>query len=284
VKRLALIFAVAAMGADLKVDHITVAGSDLAKLRAMFAKAGLETEYGGKHSNGSTEMALASFADGSYLELIAPQPGADASAHYWSPFMLKNGGPCAWAIRSVDIEGDKQRLTDAGIAIVAQRNGRTRPDGVELKWETANVGPGPAGSFFPFLIHDETPRERRVYPSGKPTLPGISGVLFVAVAVRDLDAAVLKYRAAFGLAEPKRQNDAVLGAQLAWFPGSPIVLAAATEKDGWVAARLARFGEAPCAFVLADSDLQDIMSTQWFSHPIRWINPPLPDMRIGISP
>jgi glyoxalase-like protein len=281
VKLLALIFAVAAMGADLKVDHITVAGSDLEKLQQM---VGIKTEFGGKHSNGQTEMALASFADGSYLELIAPQPGADASAHYWSPFMLKNGGPCAWAIRSSDIAADMARLKSAGVEVRSQRNGRTRPDGVELKWETVDAGPASPGSFFPFLIHDETPRERRVYPSGKPTLPGISGVLFVAVAVRDLDAAIAKYRAAFGLPEPKTQNDRAMGATLAWFPGSPVILAAATEKDGWVAARLAKFGEAPCAFVLADSDLQDIQSTKWFSHPIRWIDPHLPDMRIGMSP
>ena len=142
-------------------------------------------------------MALASFPDGSYLELIAPQPGHYASAHYWGPFMSKNGGPCAWAITSADIAGDEKRLRDAGIAETAARNGRSRrPDGVELKWETANVGPGSAGSFFPFLIHDETPRERRVYPHGKPTTTKIWGVLFVFIAVWTIcPAAIAKYRA-----------------------------------------------------------------------------------------
>ena len=55
---------IAAAG-ELKVDHVTVAGSDLASLQRMFADAGVPTEYGGKHSNGQTEMALSSFPDGS---------------------------------------------------------------------------------------------------------------------------------------------------------------------------------------------------------------------------
>jgi catechol 2,3-dioxygenase-like lactoylglutathione lyase family enzyme len=279
VKLLGLIFAVTAMGADLKVDHITVAGSDLAALRGMFAKAGIETEYGGKHSNGSTEMALASFPDGSYLELIAPQPGHDASAHYWGPFMLKNGGPCAWAITSADIAADERRLKGAGIAVQSTRNGRVRPDGVELKWETANVGPGSAGSFFPFLIHDETPRERRVYPSGKPTSTKISGVEYVVIAVRDLKEAVAKYRAAFGLGEATARENRDFGGTLAYFPDSPVILA---TGHGWIAERLKQFGEAPCAFVLDSEELSKGKHRSFFVfEDVRWINPG--GMRIGLG-
>jgi hypothetical protein len=42
-------------------------------MRESFAAAGLETDYGGPHGNGGTQMALLGFNDGSYLELIAPQ-------------------------------------------------------------------------------------------------------------------------------------------------------------------------------------------------------------------
>src|SRR5215470_2191167 len=100
---------------ELKIDHVTVAGRDLAQLRQMFADAGVPSEYGGKHSNGITEMALSSFPDGSYLELIAPIAGADASPHYWSPFMKGNAGPCAWAIRSADLQPSIARFQTAGI-------------------------------------------------------------------------------------------------------------------------------------------------------------------------
>lgn len=260
--------AVTAGAADLKVDHITIAVRDLDAARAAFAKAGIETEFGGKHSNGQTEMALSSFADGSYLELIAPQPGADVSPHYWAKFMLHDGGPCAWAITSADIAADKRRLQSAGVAIESQRNGRTRPDGVRLEWETADIGPGSPGSFFPFLIHDESPRDRRVYPSGKPTTTKISGVRFVIIAVRNLPGAIAKYRAAFHLSEP------VIERERAWFRGTPVILEAGLTD------RLKQFGEAPCAFVLGSEQAWPGRSEKWFSETIHWIDPA--GMRIGI--
>ena len=63
--------------ADLIIDHVTIAGKDLKAMRATLAALGIPTEYGGPHSNHATEMALTSFPDGSYLELIAIQPNAD---------------------------------------------------------------------------------------------------------------------------------------------------------------------------------------------------------------
>ncbi|HEY2846074.1 MAG TPA: VOC family protein, partial [Bryobacteraceae bacterium] len=73
--------------ADLRIDHVTAAGRDLKSMQAALAKLGISSEYGGPHSNHATEMALTSFPDGSYLELIAIQASADpaaVAAHYWS--------------------------------------------------------------------------------------------------------------------------------------------------------------------------------------------------------
>lgn len=268
--------------ADLKIDHVTIAGSDLAALSKSFAAAGIPVEYGGKHTNGMTEMALSSFPDGSYLELIAPQKGADVTVHYWGPFMSHQGGPCAWAIRTSDMSADVRRLEAAGISAHPQKSGRLRADGVELKWETANVGPGAQGSFFPFLITDETPRERRAFPQGKPTTAKISGVKYVVVAVRNLPDAIAKYRAAFSLPEPQRDKDATLGAQLAGFPGTPVILAAPLAENTWLAARLKQFGDAPCAFILGSSEpWKSTGKTKWFAQEIAWLD--VGGARIGIS-
>ena len=57
--------AIRASGMDLKIDHVTIAGSDLSKMRDAFASLGLVSEYGGAHSNGITHMALLGFEDGS---------------------------------------------------------------------------------------------------------------------------------------------------------------------------------------------------------------------------
>jgi len=281
---MSVIIAHLASAASLKVDHVTVAGHDLARLSRLFAQAGLPVEYGGKHSNGQTEMALASFADGSYLELIAPQPGADASAHWWGKFMIGDAGPCAWAIATDDLPRDLDRFRAAGIAARSQKSGRRRPDGVELAWETATIGPEPQGSLFPFLIHDETPRERRVYPKNRPTLPEISGAAYVVVAVRDLDHVIAQYRAAFGLPAPEIQPDAFLGARLAIFRDAPVALAAPAAADSWLATRLQKFGEAPCALVLRSQQaFPASAASKWGAEAVAWMAPErLDGARIGI--
>jgi hypothetical protein len=280
---LSLVAAACLSGADVRVDHITFAGPNLADLMKMFADAGIPTEYGGRHSNGITEMALSAFPDGSYLELIAPIAGADASPHYWWPFMSGKAGPCAWAMRSMDLAPSIARLRGAGIAVHAEKAGRKRPDGVELKWETATVGPPPQGSFFPFMIADETPRDLRVYPQRKPTTTSISGVRFVVVAVRNLPEAIAKYRAAFEFGEPQQQDDPRHGAHLAWFPGSPAILAAPINDDTWLARRLKQFGEVPCAFIFASSEMKGSGGdSNWFTNRIIWLDPKtVADARIG---
>ncbi len=79
--------ALTTQAAELRIDHVTVAGRDLAAMRQAFAAAtGVAPEYGGAHANHATEMALASFADGSYLELMGLQQRADpveVAGHTW---------------------------------------------------------------------------------------------------------------------------------------------------------------------------------------------------------
>src|SRR5262249_12970525 len=141
----------------------------------------------------------------------APHPG-----QAWGKFIDERGGPCAWAIHVDDIGKEVERFKAAKVPVLdPARGGRMRTDGVRLEWETAGVGPGDRGALFPFLIHDITPRERRVYPAGKPTTEEYGGVSKVVLAVKDLKAAVALYRRGFGLPQPKEQKDAHLGATLA---------------------------------------------------------------------
>ena len=162
------ILAGSAMAQQFHIDHVTVAGKNVeAMIKALGSVAGITAQYGGPHSNQATEMALASFSDGSYLELIAIQPKADPAAleaHYWHKFLESDGGPCAWAIRPADFTAEVERLRVSKVEVSDPRkSGRKRPDGVQLDWETAQVGPT-NGGFFPFLIHDFTPRDNRAVP------------------------------------------------------------------------------------------------------------------------
>jgi hypothetical protein len=273
----------------LRVDHVTVAGTDLKKMQASLAAIGIRSEYGGPHSNHATEMALTSFPDGSYLELIAIQPNADpkaVAAHYWSTRMQKDARPTAWAAQGTDITAEVMRLNDAGIVTGGPtRAGRARPDGVKLDWEAATVGPEPNGMFFPFLIHDFTPREQRVFPSGKPTMNEFAGIAKVVIAVRDLNAAVERYRKAYGFPEPVKQDDASFGAHLAGFAGTPVVLAAPLTAQSWLNARITQVGEGPCVFVLHAEKIPTLAKskTHWFGNDVAWFDVQTLGWHLGVE-
>jgi hypothetical protein len=286
----AFILPLALGAADLKIDHVTVAGAHLDAMReALTSVGGFMTEYGGPHSNHATEMALVSFPDGSYLELMGIQARADPAAvsgHEWSKFLRNDGGPCAFALRVTDIAGEVGRLKAAGVMAGApEASGRVRPDGTKLSWETVNVGPGVRGSLFPFLIRDLTPRENRAYPSGKPTTDRVRGVGEVVIGVRDLEGSIAEYRRAFNLPAPRRQQDAKFGASLAWFEGTPIVLAQGITESSWLSRRVREYGDAPCAFVLAPMGglIGGGTISQWFGKPVFWMDEGRLGWHLGIG-
>jgi hypothetical protein len=254
------------MAQQFHVDHVTVAGKNVAAMQEALREAGIKSEYGGPHSNHATEMALASFPDGSYLELIAIQPQADPmalAAHEWHEFLESDAGPCAWAIRPENVGAEVQRLRAAGIAVTdPSRSGRKRPDGVELDWETSRIGPT-RGGFFPFMIHDFTPRDNRAFPSGKPTTTKWAGIVNVVIGVRDFADAIVRYRRAYELPAPIIERNAAFGARVVLFPGTPIVLASPLSQHSWLSERLNRFGEAPCAFVLGTQPTRTLDKISW---------------------
>jgi len=279
-----------AAGAGLKIDHVTVAGANLKQMQARLADAGIASVYGGRHSNGATEMALVSFPDGSYLELMGGQPGADPKAvarHEWGKFLQSDGMPCAWAVREADLAGEVARLRAAGIQVSApEHSGRKRPDGTELAWETSNIGAGTRGTFFPFLIQDLTPRAQRAFPDGKPVNRDFRGITRVVIAVADLESAIERYHKAYGVPPPIKQVDRSFGAQLALLGDVPVVLAKPLTADSWLAERLNRFGEGPCAFILGSTrpkKYQAATSTRWFGVDISWFDPEKLAWRLGFE-
>src|SRR5205807_845756 len=131
---------------NLQIDHVTVAGSDLALLQRAFAEAGLPTDYGGLHSNGVTHMALLGFEDGSYLELISTVK-AGAPSPWWPRQIVEDGGPCAWCARVDDLAAECARLSGLGILVQGPTSfHRERPDGARVEWDLAFLGTGERGA------------------------------------------------------------------------------------------------------------------------------------------
>jgi hypothetical protein len=100
------------------------------------------------------------------------------------------------------------------------------------------------------------------------------GIARVVIAVRSLDDAVKRYQQAFGLPAPIKQVDPEFGAQLAMMGGSPVILAAPLNGQSWLADRLEKFGESPCAFVLAAADTKKLKGSRsrWFGTEVVWLD------------
>jgi hypothetical protein len=234
---------------NLRIDHVTVAGRDLDRLVDAFAEAGFPVEYGGRHSNGVTHMAIVGFRDGSYLELISTlEPDADSP--WWDGPIHGNGGPCAWAIDVADIDAASADLRDRGVRVDGpSAYQRTREDGTLVEWDLTYLEEGDPGSTLPFLISDRTPRERRVRPTGDLESSSIAGVDTVVLAVPDLDAAVGTFEAAFDAGDPEFRESAEFDADIATYSDLPIALAEPCG-EGWLADRLDEFGPRPVAYLL----------------------------------
>jgi hypothetical protein len=270
--------------AELRIDHTTVCGADLQKMRAALTAVGIPSEYGGPHSNHATEMALTSFSDGSYLEQIALQPNGEPKAidaHEWSKQMKGNSGPCAWAVRPADIAAEVKRLQPLIQVTAPERAGRNRPDGTRLDWETSQVGSMARGTFYPFLIRDFTPREARAFPSGKPSTAEFTGVARVVIGVRNMEDAIGRYRKTYDLPEPQRQTDEVFGAKLAGFEGTPVILAEPLNSRSWLTERVEKFGDGPCGLILKGSKVAS--GVRWFGRPVSWFDAAKLGWRLGVE-
>jgi hypothetical protein len=261
----------------LKIDHVTIAGPDLAEMERAFAALGLHTNYGGPHSNGVTHMALLGFDDGSYIELISfLEPGSKETV-FWSQHIAGNGGPCGWAVQADDVAAEAARVAALGVTVKGpDYMNRRRPDGKLVEWELAFLGDQGAGATLPFIIKDITPRQWRVLPSAS-VAGRLAGVAKVILGVKNLEAASALFQRVYGWPAPQTLTDAAFGAKLANFTGAPVTLAAPLATDGWLLERLARFGESPCAYLLsatnfeaACQDFRLTPSTTWFERRVAW--------------
>jgi hypothetical protein len=108
------------------------------------------------------------------------------------------------------------------------------------------------------------------------------------VGVSDLNAAIALFRKAYGWAEPLTETQKDFG-KLAYFPGEPVILAS-PSGGGWIADRIAKYGESPVALLLGTRDFPaaakkyKLTNTKtWFGQKVGWIDPGrLRGARVGV--
>lgn len=204
---------------SLKLDHIVIAVHDLERTIADYGALGFHVVRGGDHPGRATHNALVVFGDGSYFELIAWREPSPAE-RWWQLLQRHGEGIVDFALlppsTTLTVADAKARglLLDGPLD-----GGRVRPDGERLRWQTAR---SPSADL-PFLCGDLTPRALRV-PEGEARVHanGALGVASLAIAVRDLDATLVRYRALLGTAVD--DTDTHIGEPVA-LPGSNVRVA-----------------------------------------------------------
>lgn len=262
---------------QLKIDHVTIAGSRLDILQRAFAEAGLATDYGGPHSNNVTHMALLGFDDGSYIELISTlEPGQRSP--WWDTHITDDGGPCAWAVEVDDVAAEARRIAGLGIAVNGPTQyARERPDGITIEWDLAILGDQGMGALLPFIIKDRTPRKLRVSPSASVAGTALTGVALVVIAVPAIEPAGELFQRVYDLPAPAINEWHEFGARFAHFEEQPFALAAPLDTGSWLHNRLHHFGPSPCAYLIGSTDMAatakrlPLTNTRdWSGQPLAW--------------
>lgn len=187
----------------LRFDHAIIAVAKLEPAIADFKALGFNAFYGGQHADGKTHNALVVFADGSYLELLAPTNPDFMSAmdtvdlSSFLDFAARGDGWAGFALLAEDIEAvaDAMRKRELPVSDPIA-NSRQRPDGKTLAWRTLSID----RSRTPFIITDDTPRVLRV-PDDADKIShtnGATGVAGITIAVLRLDRGVERYGAILG--------------------------------------------------------------------------------------
>jgi hypothetical protein len=113
------------------------------------------------------------------------------------------------------------------------------------------------------------------------------GISKVVIAVKDMGNSVQLYQRAYNLPAPITQDDSDFGAKLAWFKGTPVILAAPSSDKSPLAGRIAQFGDAPCAFILAAAETHKTtampLRSMWFGKQISWFDPAKLGWRLGVE-
>ena len=188
----------------LRFDHAVILVNDLKAAIQDYQTLGFNAFFGGEHAGGKTHNALIVFADGSYLELLAPTrrellESVDRHDRTSFLFMFQHGeGLGGYAMLSPNLAAETAAMQARGLDVqLRPPGGRARPDGQQLRWRSAMIG----GSMTPFFIQDETPRVLRVPDDADKTHQpnGVTGVSGLRVAVHDLKSGLDRYEAILGM-------------------------------------------------------------------------------------
>lgn len=234
-----------------RIDHVMICVPDLEAGMAAYRRIGFDVRSGGVHPGRATENAIAFLAE-DYLELLslrrdAPAPAPGASDGRLAEFLAKGGGFRYVAVQSDDLGADVAAMRARGVEVAEPTEGSRRtPDGRELRWLAAGLGPrNPLPIFFVQHLTPLAERRRQIPPAGEHP-NGALRAERVYIAVPDVATAARDYARVLGMPAPPVQRGAVIKADMAVFDLGPTGLTVAQPMEpGPAAEALAKRGPGP---------------------------------------
>jgi catechol 2,3-dioxygenase-like lactoylglutathione lyase family enzyme len=231
-----------------RIDHVMICVPDLSQGIDTYTRMGFDVRPGGIHPGRGTHNAIAFLAE-DYIELMSVRDAdeyrkAAGATGGLLEFLAKGGGFRFVAVQSDDLTADVAAMRARGVDVSeATPGGRQTPDGKELRWKSAQLGP--RSSLPIFFIEHLTPLEDR-----RGAIPkhanGAQRVDRVYINVTDVLASAKTYSQVLGLPVPKIQRGAVIKADMAVFDLGPTGLTIAQPAEpGPAAEALARRGPGP---------------------------------------
>ena len=110
----------------------------------------------------------------------------------------------------------------------------------------------------------------------------------MVLGVNNLDAAIALFKKTYGWSDPLLETQKDIG-KMAYFPVEPVILAA-PAGGGWLADRLAKYGESPVAYLLAARDFAGAVkkyklsgNKSWFGQKVVWFDAgKIKGVRLGV--
>ena len=124
-------------GNSVRIDHVIVGTSDLdLAVRQIAESTGVRPVFGGAHPGRGTRNALIALGDGTYLELLAPDPAQAVDNEELGELRaLSRPTPVGWAVSADNEAAIRSALAGADVATSKSEGGsRVKPDGAVLRW------------------------------------------------------------------------------------------------------------------------------------------------------
>lgn len=246
-----------------RFDHVVIAVAHLDRAVETYRSLGFDVEPGGRHEHRGTHNAIIRFGL-DYLELLGVYDPAETETSGFNSRALaeflgdREGGLVGYALATDDIEGNAERLREAGLEVAEPfEMRREKPDGYVLSWRLLIPEYSPWRRRWPFFIQWDDSDEERLSAEKIGTHPnGAKSVSSISVAVWNLEEAVELYSVLFGVEPVHRDEIPEFTADSVSFDvrGFTIELLS-PAGDGFIREALERDGEGPFEVRVEVADL-----------------------------